>query len=288
MIVASLLLVIAAAVTLLIGLFNRADIEWVYASIACCLLAGVLLTIGVLRSRPSRKPVLQSGGHGQGASWAGASGAAGASGWGGPADRGGAAGSAVLTPDEDVAPGAAGGKLQGDDEPTRTGMPAAPVPADETSPWARQDDDQTGDVRVVPPPTAPTAEEPPPAESAPADETKAEQARTVDEDVVVVPKPSARAGSSTPADPGSGMAADHGGATGVAATPGAETTVADAARFEQALSPIAGVGPAKRRAIHQHFGTYGNLREASPEKIAEVQGISPTLAARIHTALHSQ
>ncbi|HVM19373.1 MAG TPA: hypothetical protein VM307_05390, partial [Egibacteraceae bacterium] len=66
MIVASLLLVIAAAVTLLIGLLNRETIEWVYASIASCLVAGLLLTIGVLRQRPSRKPVLQSGGEGQG------------------------------------------------------------------------------------------------------------------------------------------------------------------------------------------------------------------------------
>ena len=65
-----------------------------YASIACCLLAGLLLTIGVLRSRPSRKPVLQSGGQGQ-ASWAGAST------WGGAAGEGDSGGAAVLTRDDE-------------------------------------------------------------------------------------------------------------------------------------------------------------------------------------------
>src|SRR5688500_12428950 len=122
MIVASLLLVIAAAVTLLIGLLNREVIEWVYASIACCLLAGVLLTIGVLRSRPSRKPVLQSGGEGQAASWAGASQ------WGG--DTGGGSSAGVLTRDDDDEPSVRvtspdDDDLHGDDEPTRTSLPAA-------------------------------------------------------------------------------------------------------------------------------------------------------------------
>ena len=42
-----------------------------------------------------------------------------------------------------------------------------------------------------------------------------------------------------------------------------------------------------RKALFEHFGTYRKLRAASPEKLAEVQGISKTLADRIHTALHS-
>jgi excinuclease ABC subunit C len=62
----------------------------------------------------------------------------------------------------------------------------------------------------------------------------------------------------------------------------------EAARFEQVLSPIAGVGPAKRTAIYNHFGTYRKLRAATPEKLAEVPGISRTLADRIHNTLHSK
>ena len=265
MIVASLLLVIAAAVTLLIGLFNRPDIQWVYASIACCLLAGLLLTIGVLRSRPSRKPVLQSGGQGQ-ASWAGAST------WGGAAGEGNDGGATVLTRDDEDEQ-AQTAALQGDDEPTYTSMPAAPAEAPEASPWAPEDDDDTGDVRVVPPP----ADEVPAAPAAPAPV----EAAAEDEDVVVVPKPSSRNGAPAASAAPSPAAA-------AAPAPAGKDTSEDAARFEQVLKPIAGVGPAKRQAIYQHFGTYRKLRAASVDKLVEVPGVSRALAERIHQALHSK
>src|SRR3712207_2224197 len=148
MIVASLLLVIAAAVTLLLGLLDRQNIQWVWASIGCCLLAGLLLTIGVLRSRPSRKPVLQSGGDAAAASWAGAST------WGGNA--GGESSSAVLTRDDDEVDSTVqvgGADLQGDDEPTRTDLPSPPPTVQEeaaASPWApTAADEDTGDISDV-------------------------------------------------------------------------------------------------------------------------------------------
>jgi hypothetical protein len=268
MIVASLLLVIAAAVTLLIGLFQREQIEWVFASIGSCLLAGLLLTIGVLRSRPSRKPVLQSGGQGQGASWAGAST------WGGSGD-GGEGGAAVLTRDEDdVSAGETAPLLRGDDEPTRTGLVTSP-PADPDALWAPGNDDDTGDVRVVPPPAPETAEAP----------AEPEPAADPDDDVVVVPKPSARTGGDSGlSQPPPAVSSAPTGATAAAASGGTD----EAARFEQVLSPIAGVGPAKRTALYLHFGTYRKLRAATPEKLAEVPGISRTLADRIHTTLHSK
>lgn len=274
MIVASLLLVIAAAVTLLVGLLNREVIEWVYASIASCLLAGLLLTIGVLRSRPSRKPVLQSGGDGAAASWAGASQ------WG--SNGGDSSGAAVLTRDDDetaTVPTAGGSAVLGDDEPTRTSM-QTPVaePATTDSPWAPVDDDDTGDVRVVPPEPEPEPEPAPAAEPAP-----------VEDDVVVVPKPSARGGTSAE-DAGAGVAstADAPDTGVVAAGAATKSGTDDRARFEQVLSPISGVGAAKRAALFQHFGTYRKLRAATPEKLAEVPGISRTLADRIYAALHSK
>jgi hypothetical protein len=271
MIIASLLLVIAAAVTLLMGLLNREVIEWVYASIACCILAGILLTIGVLRSRPSRKPVLSGGGEGQAASWAGASQ------WGG--DTGGQGGAGVLTRDAEdepddatvrVAPEPADAdELTGDDEPTRTSLPEAESDA---SPWAPADEQaDTGDipeVRVLPP-AEPAAG--PDSDVAPA--VQETPAAHDDDDVVVVPKPSARGDQAPPPAP---AAAAAGG-----------TAADEAERFEQVLSPIAGVGPAKRKALLAHFGTYRKLRAATPEKLAEVQGVSRTLADRIHKALHS-
>ena len=282
MIVASLLLVIAAAVTLLVGLLNRDVIEWVYASIACCLLAGLLLTIGVLRSRPSRKPVLQSGSDGQAASWAGASQ------WGGAAGADG--GSDVLTRDEDEDATTSLGTsepLTGDDEPTRTGLqttPPATTPDDESSVWAPSDADDTGEVRVLEPDPV-SAPEPAPEPAA--------EPEAVEDDVVVVPKPSARNGADTGQAVGQPAAA---AATDTPATPigtGAKATAGksnadDAARFEQVLSPIAGVGAAKRAALFQHFGTYRKLRAATPEKLAQVPGVSRVLADRIHAALHGK
>lgn len=290
MIVASLLLVIAAAVTLLVGLLNREVIEWVYASIACCLLAGLLLTIGVLRSRPSRKPVLQSGGEGQSASWAGASQ------WGdGQGQAGQGSSGDVMTRDEDADDSTVrvtGGGPQGDDEPTRTDLPDSAASAEQSedgtngpSPWAPEAEDDTGeipDVRVIPPASSST-------EPVFADDP--------DDDVEIVPKPSAR--SQTSAGNDSGWVADDAAAPPPPAEGGlvpppiaAGTSQAessdDAARFEQVLSPIQGVGPGKRTALLQHFGTYRKLRAASPEKLAEVPGISRTLAQRIHDALHSK
>jgi len=261
MIVASLLLVIAAAVTLLIGLLNREVIEWVYASIASCLLAGVLLTIGVLRSRPSRKPVLQSGSEGQQASWSGASQ------WGG--DAGSSAG--VLTRDSDE-PDDAAEELTGDDEPTHTSLPAADSEASQWAPSAeadaaeaeQADTGELSDVRVLPP-AEPEVDEAEPVAAEPGD----------DDDVVVVPKPSARAEGETPPPPPGAAEAAAGGAAD------------EAARLDQVLKPIAGVGPAKRKALTEHFGTYRKLRAASPEKLAEVPGVSRTLADRIHKTLHS-
>jgi hypothetical protein len=275
MIVASLLLVIAAAVTLLVGLLNRDVIQWVYASIACCLLAGLLLTIGVLRSRPSRKPVLQSGSDGAAASWAGASQ------WGGSASND--SGSDVLTRDDDEDATTALGSdtpLTGDDEPTRTGLQTS-VPEttadDESALWAPADadDEDTGDVRIVE--SDATVEAEPVAEPAPADDL---------DDVVVVPKPSARNGADAAGQ--TAAVADVSDAP-VAVTPAASAAKSDdAARFEQVLSPIAGVGAAKRAALFQHFGTYRKLRAASPEKLAEVPGVSRALADRIYAALHSK
>jgi hypothetical protein len=65
-IVISMLLVIIAFVTLMLGVLNItiAGVEpltFVYATIAACLLAGLFLVVGVLRSRPSRKPAVASG-----------------------------------------------------------------------------------------------------------------------------------------------------------------------------------------------------------------------------------
>lgn len=272
MIVASLLLVIAAAVTLLVGLLNREVIEWVYASIACCLLAGLLLTVGVLRSRPSRKPVLQSGGDGTGASWAGASQWAGA-------NAGATAATGVLERDDESS---ADSDVRittppaGDDEPTRTDLDQAPS-ASQWAPAAGQPgqpgqpgQEDTGEIAAVRVVDSPSEPEPSSGDTS--------------DDVVVVPKPSSRGGMAAGQ---AAQAAAAGAGTPTTAPAAASSSSSDAAKFEEVLAPIAGVGPAKRTALYQHFGTYRKLRAATPEKLAEVSGISRTLADRIHQTLHS-
>lgn len=47
------------------------------------------------------------------------------------------------------------------------------------------------------------------------------------------------------------------------------------------LDGLAGVGPARRSALLQHFGSAKAVGEATPEQIAEVPGIGRELADSI-------
>ena len=55
---------------------------------------------------------------------------------------------------------------------------------------------------------------------------------------------------------------------------------------ESAFDDIPGVGPARRRALLDHFGTLARVRDATIEQLAEVDGISDVLAATVHQHLH--
>jgi excinuclease ABC subunit C len=57
---------------------------------------------------------------------------------------------------------------------------------------------------------------------------------------------------------------------------------------ESALDDIPGVGPSRRRALLEHFGSLKAIRAADPEQLAEVEGISGTLAGTIHLHLHAR
>jgi excinuclease ABC subunit C len=56
--------------------------------------------------------------------------------------------------------------------------------------------------------------------------------------------------------------------------------------ISSALDGIAGLGPAKQKALLQHFGSVKRIRAAGPEQLQEVTGIGPSLAAVVHAALH--
>jgi excinuclease ABC subunit C len=58
-------------------------------------------------------------------------------------------------------------------------------------------------------------------------------------------------------------------------------------RTSSELDGIDGVGPARRRALIQHFGGIRGVRGASVEELTKVRGVSRTLAEQIYGALHS-
>jgi excinuclease ABC subunit C len=51
------------------------------------------------------------------------------------------------------------------------------------------------------------------------------------------------------------------------------------------LGEIPGLGPARVKVLLKHFGSVAQLKKATPDEIAEVHGIGPTLAAAIHETL---
>ena len=52
------------------------------------------------------------------------------------------------------------------------------------------------------------------------------------------------------------------------------------------LDGIAGVGPSRQKALLRHFGSVKKIRESTPEQIAEVNGIGPSLGTVIWQALN--
>ncbi|SNC59461.1 Excinuclease ABC subunit C [Kytococcus aerolatus] len=55
-----------------------------------------------------------------------------------------------------------------------------------------------------------------------------------------------------------------------------------------ALDTVPGLGPARRAALLEQFGTVRAIRAASPEELAAVKGIGPRLAAVVHEHLRSE
>ncbi|MGL6161639.1 excinuclease ABC subunit UvrC [Microbulbifer sp.] len=62
----------------------------------------------------------------------------------------------------------------------------------------------------------------------------------------------------------------------------------DKKRRESPLEGIPGVGPARRRALLRHFGGLQEIRHASVDEIAGVEGVSRKLAQDIYSTLHSE
>jgi len=58
------------------------------------------------------------------------------------------------------------------------------------------------------------------------------------------------------------------------------------ARATSRLEDIPGIGPRRRASLLRHFGGLAGLKAAGEEEIAQVEGISRALAARIYATLH--
>jgi excinuclease ABC subunit C len=57
---------------------------------------------------------------------------------------------------------------------------------------------------------------------------------------------------------------------------------------ESGLQEIAGVGPARKRALLQHFGTLKAIERASPADLAKVEGVSDEMAKKIYDFFHER
>ena len=57
---------------------------------------------------------------------------------------------------------------------------------------------------------------------------------------------------------------------------------------ESAFDAIPGIGPSRRRALLERFGSLRAVQGATPSELAEVDGISEVLAATIHDHLHER
>jgi excinuclease ABC subunit C len=51
------------------------------------------------------------------------------------------------------------------------------------------------------------------------------------------------------------------------------------------LDDIAGVGPSRRKALLNYFGSLNKVKQASREELQEVQGVGPALAKEIREYL---
>ena len=59
-------------------------------------------------------------------------------------------------------------------------------------------------------------------------------------------------------------------------------TIRDRDSLESELDGIRGVGPVRKRALLEHFGSLDGVRDASVEELASIPGMTREVAERIH------
>jgi excinuclease ABC subunit C len=58
--------------------------------------------------------------------------------------------------------------------------------------------------------------------------------------------------------------------------------------LRSSLQDVPGVGEGRKKALLRHFGSLRKIREATIEELAEVEGLGPAVAERIHGFLHGE
>ena len=59
-------------------------------------------------------------------------------------------------------------------------------------------------------------------------------------------------------------------------------------RYESVLEEIPGIGKARRLALGKKFPLLDDLKQATPDEIAETEGISKTIAQNIYDYFHKE
>lgn len=273
MIVLSFLLVIVAAVTLIIGLFQD-TLAWIWTSIASCVVAMIFLGIGVLQRRGRTTPAAADAGYG-GASSSGSG--------------------TLVRAAERALPG-----REGRDEDEVSVVPRTSVRD------ARPNIDEADTSRVEPTVLPKRTAEPSRAESERDLERAAEEgvAAVDEEDIRPVKKAAASrrttARKRTAAEPteerpakkaakrtkkaakGTKKAAKRSAKKAAKKTAAAGTTGAAAKRR---LAEVKGVGPAKQQALLDAFGSLEAIRDASVGELTDVKGVGEATAQELKDAL---
>ncbi|MGH8908014.1 MAG: helix-hairpin-helix domain-containing protein [Egibacteraceae bacterium] len=265
----SMVLVLVGAVTLVIGYFNAERPGFIYATLATSLLAAVFLILGVLRERPGakRQAALVTAGA---QPWGGSGGGV------GTLERDDAEfGGLETSYDDPVTPSRqdedGNEDTGGGDEPDGWW---SPEPGDEDAeprqtelldpPESTWQDNGHNDIEAL---VYEDEDEDEDEEQLPAWEDRESDREAPEPDFALESEPEPLL-QRTPS---------------ITAPSSAER---ETERFLEALRPVRGVGPSKQSDLLAHFKTLRRLRNASVDRIAEVPGISTTLAQRIHNELH--
>jgi DNA uptake protein ComE-like DNA-binding protein len=268
-IVLSLVLVIAAAVLLVLGIFFQDGLLLIYLSIGSCLLAMALLGAGVLLRRRET-----------------ATGGAATASAGGTAVRGRSIGEPRALPEDGA---------DRDDTVQVRPVPKAVLREPAGSEAGSSHETGSSDVRGSATDPAPGGAAAPTAGDAlrrPAKRAVVKKA-VVRKQTAAVVRPSASASGDTVSDTavarGPAKKATAKKATASAAPVKRATTTKAAAAPStstgRGLDAVKGLGPAKRQALLERFGSEDGVRAASIDELTQVRGIGAGLARSIKEAL---